>query len=142
MRARVRAFPAALLYNAQFTPPTTRRDKTVLSVSCLLCRCELDDCPERVQTFNFPSATVLSCRESNSQSRSGRDTDKTVLSCLAWRCELALRARSQSAMEAGSWCMQTSRAPAARLSAVDGYCALCPSERQTCDRRVIMSLSL
>jgi len=39
---------------------------------------------------NFLSATVLSCRESNSHCRSGRDTDKTVLSCLAWRCELAL----------------------------------------------------
>jgi len=67
----------------------TRHDKTVLSVSCLVCRCELDDCSERVQTLNFLSATVLSCRESNSQRRGGRDTDKTVLSCLAWRCELA-----------------------------------------------------
>ena len=38
--------------------------------------------------FKFLSATVLSCRESNSHHRSGRDTDKTVLSCLAWRCEL------------------------------------------------------
>ena len=36
-------------------------------------------------------ATVSSCRESNSHHRSGRHTDKTVLSCLAWRCELALR---------------------------------------------------
>ena len=68
----------------------TRHDKTVLSVSCLVCRCELDDCCERVQTSNFLSATVLGCRESSSHCRSGHDTDKTVLSCLAWRCELAL----------------------------------------------------
>ena len=70
----------------------TRHDKTVLSVSCLVCRCELEDCSERVQTSNFlsASATVLSCRESHSHRRSGGDTDKTVLSYLAWRCELAL----------------------------------------------------
>ena len=35
--------------NVQFTPPA-RHDKTVLSVSCLMRRCELDDCSERVQT--------------------------------------------------------------------------------------------
>ena len=68
--------------NAQFTLPA-RHDKTVLSASC-----ELDDCSERVQTSNFLSTTVLCCRESNSHRRSGRDTDKTVWSCLAWRCEL------------------------------------------------------
>ena len=33
----------------------------------------------------FLSATVLSCRESSSHRRSGRDTDKTVLSRPAWR---------------------------------------------------------
>ena len=42
----------------------TRHDKTVLSVSCLAWRFEL-------QTSNFPSATVLSCRESNSHHVSG-----------------------------------------------------------------------
>jgi len=47
-------------------------------------------CSERVQTSNFLSATVSSCRESNSHRRNGRYTDKTVLSCLAWRCESAL----------------------------------------------------
>jgi len=79
----------ALVGPTQFTPPhQTRQDGPV---SCLVCQCELDDCCERVQTSNFLSATVLSCRESNSNRRSGRDTDKTVLSCLAWRCELALR---------------------------------------------------
>ena len=30
-----------------------RHDKTVLSVSCLAWRCELDNCSERVQTSNF-----------------------------------------------------------------------------------------
>ena len=67
----------------------TRHDKTVLSVSCLVRQCELDNCSERVQisNTNFLSATVLSCRESNSHCQSGRDTDKTVLSYLAWRCE-------------------------------------------------------
>jgi len=78
---------------AQFTPPA-RQDKTVLSVSCLACRCELDDCPERVQTSYSLPATVLSCRKSNSRRLSGHDTDKTVLSCLARRCELALRQTS------------------------------------------------
>ena len=33
--------------------------------------------------------TVLSCRKSNSYRGSGHDTVKTVLSCRAWRCELA-----------------------------------------------------
>ena len=56
-------------------------------LSRLVCRCELNDCSERVRTTNFLSATVLSCRESNSHRRSGRDADKTVLSCLVWRCE-------------------------------------------------------
>ena len=68
----------------------TRHDKTVLSVSCLACRCKLDDRSEGVQTSNFLSATVSSCRESNSHRRNWRDTDKTVLSCLSRRCELAL----------------------------------------------------
>ena len=80
--------PARLPVLCPFTP-LARQDKTVLSVSCLVCWCELDDCFERAQTSNFRSATVLSCRESNSHRRSGRDTDKTVLSYLGWRCELA-----------------------------------------------------
>jgi len=62
----------------------TRHDKMILSVSCLVCRCELDDRSERVRTSNFLSATVLSCPETNSHRRSGRDADKTVLLCLAW----------------------------------------------------------
>ena len=55
----------------------------------MVCRCELDNFSERLQTSNFLSATVLSCRDSSSYRQSGRDTEKTVLSCLAWRCELA-----------------------------------------------------
>jgi len=50
----------------------------------------MDDCSERVQTSHFLPAIVLSCRESNSHHRSGSDTDKTVLSCPARRCELLL----------------------------------------------------
>jgi len=70
---------------------TTIHDKAVLSVSCLVCRCELDDCSESVQTSDFLSATVVSCRESSSHRRCRHDADRTVLSCVAWRCELALR---------------------------------------------------
>ena len=69
--------------NAQFTPPAWH-DETVLSASCLAWQCELDNC------YTNESATVLSCPESNSHRQSGRDTDKTVLSRLTWRCELAL----------------------------------------------------
>jgi len=65
-------------------------DTTVQSVSCLMYRYELDDCSERVQTSNFLSATALSCRESNSHRRGRHDTDRTVLSGLAWRCELGI----------------------------------------------------
>jgi len=72
-------------------PDTTRRS----CLSCMVCRCQLGDCSERVQTSNFLSATVLSW-ESNSHRRSGRDTDKTVLSCLAWRRELTLTLSSKS----------------------------------------------
>ena len=68
-----------------------RHDKTIVSVSCRARRCELDNCSERVQTSNFLSATVLSCGESNSHHQNERNTDKTVLSCLVWQCELALR---------------------------------------------------
>jgi len=38
----------------------TRHDKTVLSVSCLVCQCELDDCSERVQNvFKFSVGVSL-----------------------------------------------------------------------------------
>jgi len=82
LQSTSRATPTTKLRsaNAQFTPPA-RHDNAVLSVSCLVCRCEWDDCPKRDQTLDFLSATVLSCRESCSHRRSGRDTDKIVL----WR---------------------------------------------------------
>ena len=77
----------------QFTPDTTRQ-------SCL-CRvwCACVNWTIALNVFRLPhflSATVLSCRESNShcQQQSGRDTDKTVLSCLAWRCQLASMSNS------------------------------------------------
>ena len=71
----------------------TRHDKTVLSVSCM--GYELDNAINvfRFQIFCRRQSWVFVCRVSNSHSRSGRDsgdTDKTVLSCLAWRCEVAL----------------------------------------------------
>jgi len=56
----------------------TRNNKMVLSVSCLVWRCELDDSSERVHTSKFLSVTVMSCRESSSHRRRGRVTDKTV----------------------------------------------------------------
>ena len=61
----------------------TRHDKTVQSVSCLVCRCELDNCSERVQTSSFLSATVLSCRESKFTlpKRTRHRQDIFVVSC-------------------------------------------------------------
>jgi len=76
----------------------TRNNKMVLSMSCLMWRCELDDSSERVHTSKFLSVTVMSCRESSSHRRRGRVTDKTVLSCLAWRCELACMLCSVASM--------------------------------------------
>ena len=67
--------------------PPTRHDKTVLSVSCLLCRCELHDCSERVQASNFLSS---SCLESVHTAKADATQTRHFLSCLAWRCELAL----------------------------------------------------
>jgi len=69
-------------------PPDKPKRSCLCRVWC--CLSELD-CSERVRTSNFLSPTVSSCRESNSHHhRSGRDTDKTVLSRPALRCELAL----------------------------------------------------
>ena len=52
----------------------------------------------------FLSATVLSCRESNWDRWSGRDTDKTVVSCLAWRCEWAVRPSNEPLLGSWRWC--------------------------------------
>jgi len=79
----------------------TRHDKTVLSVSCPARRFDLDYCCT-CSGFKFSqSATVLSCRESSSHRRSGRDTDKTVLSCPAWQCESASTSRYHGAADDG-----------------------------------------
>jgi len=80
----------------------TRHDKIVLSamsavpvwIGRLLWTCS--------ETSNFPSATVLSYRQCNSHRRSGRDAAKTVVSCLAWRCEFALRYTSRDSSGSGT----------------------------------------
>jgi len=79
--------------NAQFTSPA-RYGKT----QPCLCRvwCDGVNWTIALNVFRLPtflSATVWSCRESNSHRRSVCDTDKTVLSCLTWQCELALTQR-------------------------------------------------
>jgi len=84
-----------------------RHDTTVLSVLCLVWRCELDTCYQRVQTSDFSSATVLSCREYNSHRRSGRGTDKTVLSRLAWQCELAFSQKFRTNLLKVGWWRST-----------------------------------
>ena len=64
--------------------------------------------PSCFQTSDFQSATVLSCRKSNSHRRSGRDTDSMVLSGLTWRCELAVTAfvrRCNSALVIDTACI-------------------------------------
>ena len=75
----------ALVGPTQFTPPhQTRQDGPVCVESGVSVGIR-----RLLWTCSDFSATVLSCRESCSHRRSGRDTDKTALSCLAWRCELA-----------------------------------------------------
>ena len=63
------------------TPDTTQ---TVLSVSCLVCWCELDDCCERVQTSSFLSATVPSCR-GNPVRTAEADATRTRQFSRVWR---------------------------------------------------------
>jgi len=41
--------------------------------------------------FKFSVGDSLELSGISSHRRSGHDTDETVLSCLAWRCELAFR---------------------------------------------------
>jgi len=69
------------------TPDTTRRS-CLCRVWCAGVNWTIAPSVSRLQIFL--SATVLSRRESSSHGRGGYDTDKTVLSCLTWRCELAL----------------------------------------------------
>jgi len=65
---------------------------TQFTLSALRRRCELDNCSERVQTSNVPSATVLSSRESNSHCR-----DSFIWS--GWRCELDISYRKPRQIE-------------------------------------------
>ena len=71
------------------TARQTRQNSPVCVVSCATVW--IEQLPQRVQTSHLLSATVLSGRESDSHRRSGHDTDKTVLSRLARRSELAFR---------------------------------------------------
>ena len=75
--------------------PPSRDAATATSASevttlwcCLVWRCELGDCSERVQTSNFLSWVV-----GNPIDTAEADATQTrqFLLCLAWRCELALR---------------------------------------------------
>jgi len=47
-----------------------------------------------------PVGDSLELWESNSHRRSGRDTDKTVLSCLAWRCEFSFKGEGRRGSQA------------------------------------------
>jgi len=81
------------LMHSSHRPPDKTRQSCLCRVWCggvnwtklLLTRSEFNFSVGRRQSW-------VVCRESCSHRRSGRDTDKTVLSasCLAWRCELAL----------------------------------------------------
>jgi len=66
-----------------------RHDKTVLSVSRTLRRCELDSRQfKTVADRKFEVRTRLE-QSYNSHRHIRHGTDKTVLSCLVWRCELS-----------------------------------------------------
>ena len=73
-----------------------RRDKTVLPVSRPLLRCELD--PRQLKTVADRKFEVQAHTEqsSNSHRHTRHDTDRTVLWCLVWRCELSRPERSVS----------------------------------------------
>jgi len=88
-------------HNVQFTPlHQTRQNSPVCVVSGEAVWFGLLLYVFRLQIFS-QSATVLSCRESSSHRRSGRDTDKTVLSCPAWQCESASTSRYHGAADDG-----------------------------------------
>jgi len=55
-----------------------------------------------VSTLQMFCRRVLSCRECNSHRRSGRDTDKTVLSCTTWRCLRVRHDAHETAHRAGA----------------------------------------
>ena len=78
-----------------------RRDKTVLPVSRPLLRCELD--PRQLKTVADRKFEVSAYSEqsSNSHRHTRHDTDRTVLSCLVWLCELSRPDRTTSAFSVG-----------------------------------------
>ena len=70
----------------QFTPPVqTRQDGPVLFVSCLVCRCESDDCSKRVQTSTFLLVTVLSCRDGIHTTEAGATRTRQFCRVCSWR---------------------------------------------------------
>ena len=82
--------PVSVTPNSHRPPDTTRR-------SCL-CRVWRGGVNWTIannvfRLYFFCSPTVLSCRESSSYRRGRHDADRTVLSGLAWRCELGIRGR-------------------------------------------------
>jgi len=78
-------------FNAQFTLPA-RHDKTVLSVLC-----ELDNCYQCVQTSVSVGNGLELSRIQFTPPRQ-TDTDGTVLSGLAWRCELGVNVTIESVL--------------------------------------------
>ena len=64
-----------------------RHDKTVLSVSRPLRRCQLDS--RQLKSVADRKFEVGKHVQSNRPIHTRHDTDRTVLSCLLWRCELS-----------------------------------------------------
>jgi len=71
------------LTNAQFTPPT-RHDKTVLSLSRLVCRCEFGHSCERVQLCKFSVGDSLGL-SGNPIHTTEADATQTKQFCRVWR---------------------------------------------------------
>jgi len=79
-----------------------RHDKTVLSVSRPLRRCELGSRQlKTVADRKFEFWTRSEQQSSNSHRHTRHDTDRTVLSCLLWWCELSRPDRPTSAFSVG-----------------------------------------
>ena len=78
-----------------------RHDKTVLSVSRPLRRCELDFRQLKTVAERKFDVWTRSEQSSNSHRHTRHDADRTVLSCLVWRCELSRPDRPTSAFSVG-----------------------------------------
>jgi len=76
-------------------------DKTLLSVSRPLRRCELDSRQLKTVVVRKFEVRTRSVQSSNSHRHTRHDTDRTVLSCLVWRCELSRPDRPTSAFSVG-----------------------------------------